>query len=97
MYLDDTDYFLSVYILDNILFSVDKPGPPQNLKVTEVTDRTVSLKWAEPEVDGGCDVTGYVIEERECSKRVWQRIGTTDANDKKVKTLLKYINLVLTD
>ena len=62
-----------------ITFSVkvlvlDKPGPPQNLKVTGVTEKTVSLKWSEPESDGGSDITGYIVEERETARSTWSKV-----------------------
>ena len=44
---------------------IDKPSAPENLKVTDVTDRSVSLTWDEPHSDGGANVFGYVIEKKE--------------------------------
>ena len=35
------------------------PGEPQNLRVTSVSGRQVSLAWDAPEDDGGSPVTGY--------------------------------------
>ena len=46
---------------------IDKPSAPENLKVTDVTDRSVSLTWDEPHSDGGANVFGYVIEKKEGS------------------------------
>lgn len=37
----------------------------------------MALKWNAPDDDGGCLITGYIIENRESSKRSWQRDGTT--------------------
>jgi len=42
-----------------------------------VTESSVSVTWQTPEDDGGCDVTGYVVEVREASKRSWKPAGTT--------------------
>ena len=56
---------------------LDKPGPVSNLAVTEVTEKSISLKWEEPEDDGGCPITDYVIEKREASKRKWSPAGET--------------------
>jgi hypothetical protein len=61
----------------------DVPGAPRNLAVTSVSERSIGIRWDEPESDGGCDITGYVIEIRESSKRTWQRAGTVDAVDGK--------------
>jgi hypothetical protein len=59
------------------LVVLDKPGPVQNLKVTETTENTVAMKWEDPEDDGGCIITGYVIEKREGIKRTFQRDGSS--------------------
>ena len=66
---------------------VDKPDPPQALKVTGVTERSVSIKWSEPELDGGCDITGYLVEYREAMRRSWQKAGVVDASDKREFTI----------
>lgn len=44
------------------------------------TENTVTLTWDDPDDDGGCLITGYVIENREAIKRTWQRDGTTSEN-----------------
>ena len=36
------------------------------------------MEWEEPEDDGGCLVTQYVVEHREGMKRTWQRDGTCE-------------------
>jgi titin len=69
------------------LIVIDKPGPPTNLKVTEVSEKHVALKWGEPETDGGSDVTGYVIEVREAIRRAWQKAGAIDATEKRQFTV----------
>ena len=51
--------------------STDVPGPPRNFGKTAVTENSVSLKWDEPEDDGGRDITNYVIERRETSRASW--------------------------
>ena len=53
---------------------LDKPGPIQDLKVAGVTKKTVSLKWSEPESDGGSDITGYIVEERETARSTWSKV-----------------------
>ena len=70
--------------LNSLLFVPDKPGAPQKLSVTSVSERSVSLKWSEPQYDGGSEITNYIVEEREAVRRSWNRSGTVDANDKKV-------------
>ena len=54
------------------------------MTVTGVTERSVSLKWSQPDFDGGCDITGYIIEEREAVRRAYNKSGTVDATEKRV-------------
>ena len=42
----------------------------------DVTRNSVTLRWAAPRDDGGADVTSYVVEKRESSRRMWQSVGT---------------------
>ena len=60
---------------------LDKPGPVENLKTTAITENSVSLKWEDPEDDGGCMITEYVIEKREVAKRTWERDGTNEETE----------------
>lgn len=68
-------------ILNNIFIDADKPGAPRNLKVTGVTQNSVSLKWNEPDSDGGSELTNYVLEDREGVRRAWQRVGSVDVTE----------------
>jgi titin len=54
----------------------DKPSAPENLRISGFTENSVSLKWEQPSDDGGCLVTGYLVEHREGMKRAWTRDGT---------------------
>ena len=40
----------------------NKPGAPVSLKVNEVTKRSCTLKWKEPNTDGGDPIRHYVVE-----------------------------------
>ena len=42
----------------------------------------MTIQWAEPSSDGGCDITSYLIEYREAIRRSWNRAGTVDAGSK---------------
>lgn len=57
--------------------STDKPSAPVDLKVTGVTEDTVSLTYDEPKDDGGCEIEQYVIDKREQGKRSWISAGNT--------------------
>ncbi|KAG7227798.1 hypothetical protein INR49_013592 [Caranx melampygus] len=41
---------------------VDKPGPPVNVKVTDVWGFNAALEWEPPKDDGNCDISGYTIQ-----------------------------------
>ena len=40
------------------------------------TENSITLNWDQPEDDGGCLITQYIVEHREGTKRSWQRDGT---------------------
>jgi titin len=48
---------------------LDKPSPVRNLGPDEITPESVHLTWKEPEDNGGCDITGYIIERRDANRQ----------------------------
>ncbi|XP_041131677.1 myosin-binding protein C, cardiac-type-like isoform X3 [Polyodon spathula] len=50
---------------------VDKPGPPQNLKITEVWGFNVALEWKPPKDNGNCEITGYTIQKADKKTMEW--------------------------
>lgn len=42
--------------------SVDKPGPPQNVKIVDVWGFNVALEWKPPQDDGNAPITGYTVQ-----------------------------------
>ena len=66
---------------------LDKPGPPKQLEVTENLGKEMTLKWVEPEDDGGCRPLQYVVEQREANKRVWTELEKVPDTSKVVKGL----------
>ena len=61
---------------DNVSFlhSSDKPSPPRELQVTEVTADSVGLKWDIPEDDGGSPIVHYIVEKKDISRKSWQEV-----------------------
>ena len=49
--------------------------------MTGVTQNSVSLKWNEPDSDGGSEITNYVLEAREGVRRGWNRVGSVDVTE----------------
>ncbi|KAH3877136.1 hypothetical protein DPMN_000993, partial [Dreissena polymorpha] len=43
---------------------VFEAGAPGNLKVDEITKKSVTLSWSKPKDDGGSKILGYVIEKK---------------------------------
>ncbi|KAM4524261.1 myosin-binding protein C, fast-type-like isoform 5-T5 [Odontesthes bonariensis] len=50
---------------------IDKPGPPQNVKVTDVWGFNAALEWEPPKDNGNIDITGYTIQKAEMKTKDW--------------------------
>ncbi|XP_069479215.1 myosin-binding protein C, cardiac-type [Ambystoma mexicanum] len=50
---------------------VDKPGPPQNVKIVEVWGFNVALEWEPPKDDGNCEIAGYTIQKADKKTMEW--------------------------
>jgi titin len=55
----------------------DKPSAPTHLTTSNMEADSLVINWEEPEDNGGCDITNYVIEKREHNRRTFQPIGTS--------------------
>ena len=53
----------------------DKPSPPRELTVVAMTSDSGDITWVEPEDNGGSEITGYIIEKKDVSRRSWQDGG----------------------
>ncbi|XP_076008440.1 myosin-binding protein C, fast-type-like [Genypterus blacodes] len=53
---------------------VEKPGPPLNVKVTEVWGFNAALEWDPPRDDGNCDITGYTIQKADMKTKEWYTV-----------------------
>lgn len=59
-----------------------------------MTAETGQLSWTEPEDDGGSDITAYILEKKDVSRRSWQDGGETLEKEHTVSKLIegnKYI------
>ena len=41
--------------------------------VVDTHDGSIELKWSPPDFDGGCPITGYIIEKREAGSPRWSK------------------------
>lgn len=51
---------------------LDKPGVPVGpMKIDEVDATSVTCSWEPPQKDGGANVSGYVVEQRDAHRPGW--------------------------
>ncbi|KAJ8352204.1 hypothetical protein SKAU_G00236800 [Synaphobranchus kaupii] len=50
---------------------LDKPGPPRNVVVSEVTSESAYLTWKEPEDNGGAVISHYVVQKKDVASDKW--------------------------
>ncbi|XP_028305150.1 titin-like [Gouania willdenowi] len=66
----------SAEIIVNIF---ERPGPPSDLIVNDVSADFVSLSWQPPNYTGGCQISCYIVEKRDTSSTSWQTVSATVA------------------
>ncbi|XP_030626046.1 myosin-binding protein C, fast-type-like, partial [Chanos chanos] len=50
---------------------VDLPGPPSEVKVTDVWGFNAALEWKPPKDDGNTEITGYTIQKADQKTKEW--------------------------
>lgn len=59
IFINNEDFVnVKSYLFNSVLAP---PSPPQNVQVTEVTSRSVTLVWSPPASNGGSELTGTKI------------------------------------
>ncbi|ELT96017.1 hypothetical protein CAPTEDRAFT_139759 [Capitella teleta] len=66
-------------IYAHIDHTLDKPSPPRDVRVKEVNKDYVVVTWDVPESDGGCPITGYLVEKKDAAKKTYIKADSTDA------------------
>uniref|UniRef100_A0A8C6U3F9 Myosin-binding protein C, fast-type n=1 Tax=Neogobius melanostomus TaxID=47308 RepID=A0A8C6U3F9_9GOBI len=54
-----------------IMRVVERPGPPVNVRVTDVWGFNAALEWDPPTDDGNCEITGYTIQKADQKTKEW--------------------------
>ncbi|XP_033491394.2 titin-like [Epinephelus lanceolatus] len=57
----------------------ERPGPPSEFRVDEVSADFMSLSWQPPHYTGGCPISNYVVEKRDTGSTIWQTVSATVA------------------
>ncbi|XP_005870926.1 PREDICTED: myosin-binding protein C, cardiac-type [Myotis brandtii] len=54
-----------------VLQIVDKPSPPQDIRVTEAWGFNVALEWKPPQDDGNTEISGYTVQKADKKTMEW--------------------------
>lgn len=57
----------------------EKPEPPTDLSIDEVSADFMCLSWQPPRYTGGCQISNYIVEKRDTTSTVWQTVSSTVA------------------
>ena len=55
--------------MTEVVFCADRPMPPRNIVVSDIKSDSCYLTWDAPEDNGGSDITNYILERRDASKK----------------------------
>uniref|UniRef100_A0ACB8F5D5 Uncharacterized protein n=1 Tax=Sphaerodactylus townsendi TaxID=933632 RepID=A0ACB8F5D5_9SAUR len=75
---DSGKYDVTVRILDELedkatidLLVIERPSPPENLKLTDVWGFNVALEWSPPKDNGNADLKGYTVQKADLKTKQW--------------------------
>ncbi|XP_044303421.1 myosin-binding protein H [Varanus komodoensis] len=75
---DSGKYEISVKILDELedkatidLRVIERPGPPEDLKLLDVWGFNVALEWKPPKDNGNAELKGYTVQKAELKTKQW--------------------------
>uniref|UniRef100_A0A8D0KYC5 Titin n=1 Tax=Strix occidentalis caurina TaxID=311401 RepID=A0A8D0KYC5_STROC len=58
---------------------LDRPGPPTDVHIDEVSADSVTLSWKPPAYDGGCHISNYIVEKRDTTTTTWDVVSAAVA------------------
>lgn len=64
---------------DNTYF-LDLPGPPREIKVSDITRGSCRLTWKPPVNDGGMRIMSYFIEKKTVEGKAWTKVNPACAS-----------------
>uniref|UniRef100_A0A3Q1G184 Fibronectin type-III domain-containing protein n=1 Tax=Acanthochromis polyacanthus TaxID=80966 RepID=A0A3Q1G184_9TELE len=73
---------------DLLLSPPDKPSPPRDLVISEVTSESAYLTWKVPEDNGGAVISHYVVQKKDVAADQW--VPVAPAN-KKLSLMAMYL------
>uniref|UniRef100_A0A8C3KF84 Myosin-binding protein C, cardiac-type n=1 Tax=Calidris pygmaea TaxID=425635 RepID=A0A8C3KF84_9CHAR len=53
---------------------IDKPGPPQNIKLVDVWGFNAALEWTPPQDDGNAQILGYTVQKADKKAMEWYTV-----------------------
>lgn len=69
--------FCFAKLTTNCFALLDKPGPIQNLRVSDVRSDSAQLSWKDPEDNGGVRITNFVVEKKDVASAQWVPVCAT--------------------
>lgn len=94
MLLIRTRYFCAGLLEYVVCSFSDEPGRPGKPDIIDFDNKSVTLKWAKPEEDGGRPITHYTVEMKDKLSVEWVEVfKTKDSNPEGVVEGLKEKNI----
>ena len=71
------------------LIQPERPGPPRNVKVTDIWGFNAALEWEVPKDNGNCEIIGYTIQKADLKTKVREMEGGGGCQTSSITNLLK--------
>lgn len=70
------------------MFPPDKPSPPRDLVISEITGESAYLTWKAPEDNGGTVISHYIVHKKDVASEQWVPVA---AANKKLSLMAMYL------